>query len=66
MKKAAEDKQKVAKAELLQLIGDSERVICQDGVSISAGMVAEAEVKAYTRAGYRGFRVNQKSKKETA
>lgn len=66
MKKAAEDKQKVAKAELLQLIGDAERVICQDGVSISAGMVAEAEVKAYTRAGYRGFRVNQKSKKETA
>lgn len=54
-KEAKEDKD-AAKAELLTLIGDAEKVIA-DGFRVSCGLVAPAEVPAYTRAGFRGWRV---------
>ena len=52
----ADDDKKSAKAELLLAIGDAEKVLL-DGFKISAGMRAPAEVKAYTRAGFRDFRI---------
>ncbi len=59
----AASRKKAIKGELLQLIGDAERVIAADGFTISAGVVAEAEVPAYTRKAYRNFRVSQKKGK---
>lgn len=56
--KAAEEAKKSARAQLLMLIGSAERVILE-GFSISAGMVGPCEV-AYTREGYRNFRVTEK------
>lgn len=50
-----DDERKVMKADLLQLIGDHEKVIA-DGFTISAGMVGPASV-SYEREGYRNFRV---------
>ncbi len=52
----ADDLKKSAKAELLLAIGDAEKVLL-DGFKISASMRAPAEVKAYTRPGYRDFRI---------
>jgi len=63
LKKAAEDRQKTAKAKLLMLIGDAERVIAGDNYTISAGMVAEAEIPAYTRKAYRNVRITLKKGK---
>jgi putative phage-type endonuclease len=63
LKSAAENKQKTIKAELLTLIGDSERVVCPDGYTISAGVVAEAEIPAYTRKAYRNVRITKKVSK---
>lgn len=60
--KELESRRDALKAEILTEIGDAEKVTW-DGGSISAGMVAEAEV-AYTRKAYRNFRVNLKKKKE--
>lgn len=57
-KNAKEDKAS-AKAELLTLIGDAEKVLA-DGYSVSAGLVGPAEIPAYTRDGYRNFRVTAK------
>lgn len=56
-KQAAEDKE-VAKAKLLQMIGDHEKAIC-DGYSISAGMIGPATVQ-YERKAYRTFVVTKK------
>lgn len=50
---------KVRKAELLQRIGDAEKVLV-DGYSVSAGMTGPAEIAAFTRAGFRNFRVTAK------
>jgi len=50
-----DEERKVMKADLLQLIGDNEKVIA-DGFTISAGMVGPATV-SYERDGYRAFRV---------
>ena len=50
-----DEERKVMKADLLQLIGDHEKVIA-DGFTISAGMVGPATV-SYEREGYRAFRV---------
>ena len=50
-----DEERKVRKADLLQLIGDHEKVIA-DGFTISAGMVGPASV-SYEREGYRAFRV---------
>jgi putative phage-type endonuclease len=63
LKSAAENKQKAIKAELLTLIGDAERVVCPDGYSISAGVVAEAVIPAYTRKAYRNVRISKKESK---
>ena len=55
-KLAKEDKD-VAKAKLLQAIGDAERAYL-DGYTISAAMVGPAHVE-YDRAGYRGWRLTK-------
>jgi hypothetical protein len=60
---AHENRKKAAKASLLVLVNDAERVLCRDGYTITARMVAETEVKAFTRASYRNFTVRKK--KET-
>ena len=60
-KRASEDKQ-TARAELLDLLGDREKAIL-DGYTISAGMVGPAEIPAYTRPGYRNFRLTAKKVK---
>lgn len=60
-KEADEDK-KTAKAQLLQKIGDHEKCLL-DGYSISATMTAPTEVAAFTRAGFRNFRLTAKKDK---
>ena len=59
-KLAKEDKD-IAKAKLLELIGNAEKVTA-NGFSISCGIVAPCEV-AYTRDGYRLFKVTKKKEK---
>lgn len=56
--KTAEEQRKVVKADLLQIIGDAEKVISDVG-TVSAGIVGPAEV-AYTREPYRNFRFTPK------
>lgn len=51
------------RAELLQIIGDAERVLVP-GYSFSAAMRAPSEVKAYTRAGFRDFRISKRKEKK--
>lgn len=64
--KIAEDERRSAGARLLMAIGDAEKVMA-DGYSISAGVVSDAEIPAYTRKGYRNLRVTAvKPKKEKA
>lgn len=58
-KRAAEEQQKVRKAELLQRVGDAESVLV-NGFSVSCGLVGPAEIPAYTRAGYRLVRITPK------
>lgn len=58
------DERDVVKAELLQAIGDHEKVLL-DGYSVSAGVVGPAEV-SYTREGYRNLRVTAKKAKAAA
>lgn len=54
------DEQKARlKAEILELVGDCEKVI-GDGFSIFMGVVAPGRVEAFERKGYRSFRVNMK------
>lgn len=62
--KLADEDKKTAKAKLLAKIGDHERCML-DGYSITAGMVGPAHV-AYTREGYRNFRVTAKKEKVAA
>lgn len=61
--KAAKDRKESARARILERIGDAEKVLA-DGFSVSCAMVAPAEIPAYTRAGYRGFRITAKKVKE--
>lgn len=62
--KAAKDAKDTAKAKLLMAIGDAEKVLA-NGYSVSAGVVSEAEIPAYTRKAYRNIRVTaSKAKKE--
>lgn len=56
----AEKRKKAAKAKLLPLIGTASKVLVDGGYSISAGMIDETEVEAYTRKKYRRFSVNGK------
>lgn len=58
----ADDDKKSAKAELLMLIGDAEKAML-DGFKISASMVADAEIPAYTRKGYRNVRITKEKVK---
>lgn len=60
--KDADDERRSCKARLLMAIGEAETVIA-DGFSISAGMVSDADIPAYTRKGYRNFRVTAKKGK---
>lgn len=61
--KAAEEKRKAIKAELLTLIGDSEKAV-GDGFNISASMISGGPV-SYVKEGYRDFRITwPKPKKE--
>lgn len=62
--KVIADERDVVKAELLQAIGDAEKVLL-DGFSVSAGVVGPAEV-SYTRPGYRNLRVTAKKQKVAA
>jgi putative phage-type endonuclease len=62
--KEISDAQKSVKAKILTHIGDAERALV-DGFSVAASMVAPAEVKAYTRNGYRNFRLTRKQEKAT-
>lgn len=59
--KAATEKKDAAKAEILTLIGDSEKVIGET-FSISAGLVGPTHVE-YDREGFRNFRINWKKEK---
>lgn len=61
--KVAEMVRATAKAQLLQLIGTAEKVLC-DGYTISCGVVGETEVAAYTRQAYRNFQVRQKKQEK--
>lgn len=60
--RVAAEHRKVLKAEILQKIGDAEKVITGIG-KISAGIVGPAEV-AYTREAYRNFRFTPSTKKQ--
>jgi putative phage-type endonuclease len=59
--KAAEEKKDAARAEILTLIGDAEKVIGPWG-TISAGLVGPKHVE-YDAKGYRTFRINWKKEK---
>lgn len=62
-KEAGAQKQKVScKAQLLELIGDNEKVVADWG-SISARLIGEKIVEAYPRKAYRDFRVHVKEPK---
>jgi hypothetical protein len=56
--KAAKDRKDTAQGNLLQLIGEAERVVGADAV-ITCGMVAPFEV-AYRNKGYRNWRITRK------
>ncbi len=56
--KEAEGRKDAAKAEILTLIGDAEKVL-GEGFSITAGLVGPTRVE-FDRKGYRNFRVNWK------
>lgn len=59
--KLATEKKDAAKAEILMLIGSSEKVLGQ-AFSISAGMIGPCHVE-YDRAGYRNFKISWKKVK---
>jgi len=59
--KEHEEYKQAAKAELLTLIGDAEKVI-SPGFTISAGVVGEADI-SYHRNAYRGFRITPRKDK---
>lgn len=60
--KRAVDRKQTAQGNLLQLIGDAERVV-GDAAVISCGMIGPADIKAYTRKGYRNWKVTAKKVK---
>lgn len=59
--KDADEKRKAIKAELLTIIGDSEKV-SGEGFTISAGIVGSCPI-SYVREEYRNFRINWSKKK---
>lgn len=58
--KEADDAKKAAKAELLTLIGAAEKVITDEGLTISAKVIPPKIIESYERTGYRDFRVTQR------
>lgn len=61
--KEFEKKQKAIKAQILQLIGEHAK--CRDEkFTISAGVTKSTEVKAFTKKGFRNFRINWKKPKK--
>lgn len=60
--KKLEESKGAAKAEMLMLIGDNEKVKA-DGYSISATVIGPKEI-SYTRSGYRDFRIFKKGEKK--
>jgi hypothetical protein len=61
--KAAKDRKDTAQGQLLQIIGDAERVLGPNNITVSCGMVAPTTVPSYERKGYRSWRVTQKKQK---
>ena len=61
----AKERKETAKARILSVIGDAERVLLE-GFSVSAGVVGPAMIEAYERKGYRNFRVTAKKHKVAA
>lgn len=61
--KRAEDESKALKAEVLTLIDDVKKVK-YGNLTLSCGEIAEAFVEAYTRSGYRNFRVTESKPKK--
>lgn len=59
--KSAVDRKQTAQGQLLQLIGDAERVVGDDAV-ISCGVIAPCDIKAHRRKGWRNFKVTPKKK----
>lgn len=59
--KDAKTAKDAAKAHILMQIGDAEKVL-HENFSISAGVIKESQVPAFTRKGYRNFRINWKLK----
>lgn len=59
----AKERKDTAKAKLLEVIGDAEKVLA-DGFTVSAGVVSATIVPAYERKGFRNFRVTAKKVKE--
>ena len=57
--KEAETAQRTLMAKILTHIGDAERALLSE-FSVSAGMVAETEVRAYKRPAYRNCRITRK------
>lgn len=51
---------KSLKAEILTMIGDDTSKVLAGSMTLSCGEIAETEVEAYTRKGYRNFRVTEK------
>ena len=57
--KAETDKKETAQAKIIMAMGDAEKALAA-GYSVSAGMIAETEIKAYMRKAYRSVRVYTK------
>jgi len=62
-KSEAEKAQKSIKAQILEKIGDAEKVF-GTGFSVNAKIISETLVESYTRESYRDFRVNWSKSKE--
>mgnify|MGYP002632990268 CR=1 FL=1 len=61
--KEAEAESKAIKAEMLTMVGDTTGKVIYGDLSLSCGEVKESFVEAYTRKGYRSFRINRKKSK---
>jgi predicted phage-related endonuclease len=59
---AAKENKDIAKAKILTIIKDAEKALVGN-FTVSAAMRAPAEIAAYTRKGYRDFRINEKKVK---
>lgn len=60
--KEASDRKDAAKAEILTLVGSSEKVLGET-FTISAGVTGPQLIEAYERKGFRNFRINWKKEK---